>query len=391
MLPMLLAAVAACAPGARPTSALATEGVFAPSLTPVGLPSLALTGEGVFAPALASAALPALALTSGGVLALALTSDAAPTPTAGGVLALAVTIGKRTKAASAADACIACDDSGRAAARPAYHDVAAENGTGAAPIPAYHAIAAEDRAGAAPNAVDGGVACADSRDRPDRQDESGSGGGRAVAAGPIAALVAPGVGVGYATALPVAAVGYSDALAVSGVPHMVVRFAPPLPADTPVQRPRAIEHSDAYYTRLSIHRIGSYVILPLFAAEYFVGQRLLNEEPTPGGLKGLHAGLAAGVVGVFGLNTVTGVWNLTEDWHDSEGRTRRILHVVSMLAADGGFAATALIRPHRERVFTPGGGIIRTFNSSRATTHKDLAIASISLATASTLMMWLWH
>ena len=41
----------------------------------------------------------------------------------------------------------------------------------------------------------------------------------------------------------------------------------PVVADTPVARPRprAIEYSDAYNTRLTIHRIGSYTMLPLFA------------------------------------------------------------------------------------------------------------------------------
>lgn len=187
---------------------------------------------------------------------------------------------------------------------------------------------------------------------------------------------------------PVAAAA-DIARATSGVPCLVTRFAPPLAADTPVRRPRAVEHSDAYYTRLTIHRIGSYVILPLFAAEYVVGQKLLNQEPTPGGLKGLHTGLALGVVGVFGLNTITGAWNLWDARHDEEGRTRRTLHALTMLAADGGFAATALIRPHRQRVFTPGG-VIRTFDTARARTHKDIAMGSISLATVSTVMMWLW-
>jgi hypothetical protein len=45
-------------------------------------------------------------------------------------------------------------------------------------------------------------------------------------------------------------------------------------------RPRAIEYSDAYYTRLRIHQIASYAELPMFAAEWVLGQRLLNEEKT---------------------------------------------------------------------------------------------------------------
>ena len=45
-------------------------------------------------------------------------------------------------------------------------------------------------------------------------------------------------------------------------------------------RPKAIEYSDAYYTRLTIHRYASYAELPLFAAEYALGQRILNGQET---------------------------------------------------------------------------------------------------------------
>ena len=45
----------------------------------------------------------------------------------------------------------------------------------------------------------------------------------------------------------------------------------PLPLDTPVvQRPRAIEYSDAYYTRLTIHRLGSYAIVPTLCRRVLV-------------------------------------------------------------------------------------------------------------------------
>ena len=47
-------------------------------------------------------------------------------------------------------------------------------------------------------------------------------------------------------------------------------------SDTPRVRPHAIEYSDAYNTRLTIHRWGSCTMLPLFASEYYLGNRLLN-------------------------------------------------------------------------------------------------------------------
>ncbi|HEY1951945.1 MAG TPA: hypothetical protein VGG76_03985, partial [Gemmatimonadaceae bacterium] len=67
-------------------------------------------------------------------------------------------------------------------------------------------------------------------------------------------------------------------------------------------RPRAIEYSDAYYTRLRIHQIASYTELPMFAAEWFLGQRLLNEEKTgfpSNGLKTAHTAVALGLGALF--------------------------------------------------------------------------------------------
>ncbi|MGH7582745.1 MAG: hypothetical protein ACREL5_05925 [Gemmatimonadales bacterium] len=147
-------------------------------------------------------------------------------------------------------------------------------------------------------------------------------------------------------------------------------------------RPMAVEYSNAYYTRLTIHRIGSYLELPLFTAEYFVGQKLLKEEQTSTDrhlpLRSTHNALAAGIGVLFAVNTVTGVWNLVEARHDPNGRTRRWLHSLTMLAADAGFLWTASL----------GGQAKHTTNG--ASNHRAVAIGSFSLATASTLMMWLW-
>lgn len=158
----------------------------------------------------------------------------------------------------------------------------------------------------------------------------------------------------------------------------------PVPAVTrqDTTRPRAIAYSDGYYTRLTIHRIASYAELPLFAAEYFVGTKVLNDErDNPGvrsSLRGTHGMIASGLEALFAVNTVTGVWNLVEARHDPAGRTRRWLHSLTMLAADAGFVATAgSTRSAR------GGG-------TSANTHRAWAIGSMGLATASTLMMWLW-
>lgn len=206
------------------------------------------------------------------------------------------------------------------------------------------------------------------------------------------------------TAVPVAVPrGEGAALTLPAGPRLIARFAPvelgrmagvapaaqPVPADTPQPRtrPQAVEHDQLYYTRLTIHRLGSYAIVPLFAGQYYVGQKLANGSGE--NLRGVHSALAVGVVGLFGLNTVTGVWNLYEARHDPEGGARRWLHSLTMLAADAGFAATAALTPEHEREGRFGGFFQESGGVSTAT-HRGIAIGSMGLATASTLMMWLW-
>ncbi|MEZ4589314.1 MAG: hypothetical protein R2909_23305 [Gemmatimonadales bacterium] len=162
-----------------------------------------------------------------------------------------------------------------------------------------------------------------------------------------------------------------------------IRAAPTADA----QRPKAIEYSDGYHVRLKIHQIGSYLELPLFAAELIVGQRLAHDrdrgEPSASGLRSAHTALATGLGVLFTVNTVTGLWNIWESRNDPAGRTRRILHTVGMLAADAGFLATAGAAPESDDDFgrREGGSVGR---------HRNLAIASVSVATLSTAMMWLW-
>ena len=153
-------------------------------------------------------------------------------------------------------------------------------------------------------------------------------------------------------------------------------------ADTGDRRPRAIEYSDGYYTRLTIHRYASYAELPLFALEYGLGQRILNGQRTgdfaSSGTRSAHKVVAGGLGVLFAVNTVTGVWNMIEARHDPAGRTRRDIHALSMLLADAGFLWTASL----------AGDARETQNGANC--HRNAAIASISVATASTLMMWLW-
>jgi hypothetical protein len=156
-----------------------------------------------------------------------------------------------------------------------------------------------------------------------------------------------------------------------------------LVADSGGQRPRAIEYSDFYYTRLEIHRIASYATAPLFVAEYFLGTKLYNNPPGPKSTQEWHRGVALGVAGLFAVNTVTGAWNLWDSRHDPAGRTRRWLHSALMFAADAGFVATGATAPSPRRLLLSGA----TVNKN---THRTIAIASMGTALASYVMMLLW-
>ena len=145
------------------------------------------------------------------------------------------------------------------------------------------------------------------------------------------------------------------------------------------QRPRAIEYSDAYHTRLTIHQIGAYAMLPLFVGEYFIGQKLLTSTTRDHNLKSAHS-LIAGALGiVFVSNTITGAWNLWDAREDPKGRTRREIHSVLMLASDAGFVWTAV----------SAGNARRSLVDARK--HRTIAISSIALSAVGSGLMWLWR
>src|SRR5438067_1149252 len=111
------------------------------------------------------------------------------------------------------------------------------------------------------------------------------------------------------------------------------------------RRRRAVEVSDAYATRLAIHRVASYTMPPLFVAEYVLGQKMIKERedlarginnPVNSNTRSAHQWVAGGVAALFGINTVTGVWNLYETRHQEEGRALRVTHAFLMLASDAG-------------------------------------------------------
>jgi hypothetical protein len=149
-----------------------------------------------------------------------------------------------------------------------------------------------------------------------------------------------------------------------------------LKAQTGTPRPTAFVYSDAYRTRLKIHRYASFATLPLFAAQAFVGQSL-STDPTDA-KKTTHAILASSIGGLFAVNGVTGVWNLIEARHDPDRHTLRTVHGVLMLASSGLFFATAVTAP---------GSEFQNSNDGSVGVHRGLAITSIGIATTGYLIM----
>lgn len=147
------------------------------------------------------------------------------------------------------------------------------------------------------------------------------------------------------------------------------------------QQQRSIDYSDAYYKRLTIHRIGSYIEFPLFGAEYLLGNELMNGSNPASWVKPTHVIVAGTLGALFAVNTVTGVMNLYEARKDPENRVKRYLHTALMLGADAGFAYTGLVT---------AGEAGERGGDDDANQHRSSALVSMGVATAGTLIMWLW-
>jgi hypothetical protein len=152
-----------------------------------------------------------------------------------------------------------------------------------------------------------------------------------------------------------------------------------VPADTGKPRAKATVLSDAYDTRLTIHRWASYATLPIFGAQAIVGQRLYDAEnkgTSTEGLRDTHTAIAVALGTLFAVNTVTGTLNWWETRHQVKGRTWRTVHAALMLVADAGFAYTASIGENGRDDY------------KARDRHRTAAEISAGTALISYIMMW---
>ncbi len=147
-------------------------------------------------------------------------------------------------------------------------------------------------------------------------------------------------------------------------------------SDTTRVRRKAFVLSEAYGTRLKIHKLASFVTIPLFAAQYVAGDQLFSKgSAAPQWARDYHGVLAGGVAGLFGINTLTGSLNWWETRGQPDGRTWRTLHAGLELLADAGFVATGLLADEAE-----GSGDKRRL-------HRTVAVTSMSVATLGYVLM----
>jgi len=154
-------------------------------------------------------------------------------------------------------------------------------------------------------------------------------------------------------------------------------------ADTtaPRRRRKSVEVSEWYNRRLRIHRYLAYTTIPLYAFQAIAGNQLYQESSSaPEWAKTGHRVGATALATVFTVNTVTGLWNLWDSRSVSQGRTRRTIHTILMLASDAGFTyAGVKLSDEAEN------------SLQKRQQHRNLAYASMGVAITGSGMMLIWR
>ena len=155
-------------------------------------------------------------------------------------------------------------------------------------------------------------------------------------------------------------------------------------ADPPDQDQTAAAESDRVQRRLRNARQDSQVSPALRRYRFseqkqFSGNRCTTIRTSRTSAKrGAHIAVGTAITGLFGVQTVTGVWNLVEGWKDPNHKKLRLAHGIMMLGADVGFAAAYATGP--------GGRNLVNFDQNKST-HRTVVFTTMGVATASYLMM----
>jgi hypothetical protein len=157
----------------------------------------------------------------------------------------------------------------------------------------------------------------------------------------------------------------------------------PVARDTvqPRPRPRAVEVSDWYSRRLTVHRYAAYSVVPVFGTQYLAGRQLWTKgSNAPSWAKTTHRVGATTLAGLFTDNTVTGLWNLWDSRAAPQGRALRYAHARMMRTADAGFTyAGAKLSEEAET------------SLDKRRLHRTIALSSMGVTLAGGLMMKIWN
>ncbi len=173
-----------------------------------------------------------------------------------------------------------------------------------------------------------------------------------------------------------------DSVPVSIPSRLELPLSLQIEADTtPRRRRKSIEVSEWYERRLRIHRYGAYATVPLFVFQAAAGNELYHKSSGAADwARNGHRIGATALATVFSINTVTGLWNLWDSRSVPQGRTRRSIHTLLMLASDAGFAYAGIkLSEDAEQ------------SADARRKHRNLAYASMGVAVTGAGMMLLWR
>jgi hypothetical protein len=165
-------------------------------------------------------------------------------------------------------------------------------------------------------------------------------------------------------------------LVVLGLAAQLVSAAP---VDTPPPRvrPKAVEVSEWYERRLTLHRRLAYATIPLFAFQYAAGSQIWEKGGgAPGWARTGHRIGAAALAGVFTANAVTGVWNYMDSRGVAEGRGLRTFHGLGMLVASAGFTYAGAVLSEQAET-----------DPDKRDLHRTVALTSIGISVTSGVLM----
>jgi hypothetical protein len=149
----------------------------------------------------------------------------------------------------------------------------------------------------------------------------------------------------------------------------------------PRRRKKAVQVSEWYGRRLTIHRYVAYSTIPVFAAQWVAGQRLYDDsKAAPTWVKTTHRVGASYLAAAFTVNTVTGAWNWWEGRSTEEGRVLRTIHALTMIGADAAFTyAGAKLSEEAEG------------SADKRRQHRTVALSAMGVTVASGIAMKLWN